>query len=82
MVGCRVDLAPGHEHMTLDVGDGTPIAWIGGGVAPLAVPAIFRLHGPEALLVHAGLAPLRYLDQESASSPASALESPVVCASW
>ncbi len=59
VVGCRVELGPPVETIALDLQDGSGVGWIGPGAAPLAVAAVCRLHGPEALLLHAGLAPLR-----------------------
>jgi len=60
MVGCRVDLGPGHERVGLDPRDGCgPLIWSGSGVAPLAVAAIYHLHGPRALIDHPGLSALR-----------------------
>lgn len=59
VVGCRVGLDPGVETVALDLQDGSGVVWIGPGVAPLAVAAVCRLHGREALVLHAGLAPLR-----------------------
>lgn len=60
--GCLVDLTPGRESVSLDVNvDQTAVrvAWYGPGVAPLAVAAVYHLHGVHALLDHPGLAPLR-----------------------
>lgn len=61
-IGCLVDLTPGREYVHLDIyKDKTTakIDWTGPGVAPLAVAAIYHLHGLQALLDHPGLAPLR-----------------------
>ena len=59
MVGLRVSLAPGVEQLAVDI-DGQPaLVWAGPGIAPMAVAAVFHLHGPAALLDHPGLAPLR-----------------------
>jgi hypothetical protein len=58
-IGCRVELRPGSEFVTIDAWDGFQLSWVGPAVAPLAVAAIFRLYGPAALLDHPGLAPLR-----------------------
>ena len=59
MMGCRVDLATGAEHVTLDVEDGSRLDWTGPGTAPVAVAAVYRLHGPSALIDHLGLTVLR-----------------------
>ena len=59
VVGCRVELGPPVETVALDLHDGSGVGWIGPGAAPLGVAAVWRLHGPEALIHHTGLAPLR-----------------------
>lgn len=58
-VGCRVELGYPAETVALDLQDGPGVVWIGPGTAPLAVAAVCRLHGPEALVLHVGLAHLR-----------------------
>jgi hypothetical protein len=61
-VGCLTDLTPGHEYVHLDCRkENYPprIDWYGPGVAPLAVAAVYHLHGLQALLDHPGLAALR-----------------------
>ena len=57
--GCRVDLSLQAEHVALDVGDSFRLDWTGPGVAPLAVTAVYRLHGRQALLDHPGLSSIR-----------------------
>lgn len=60
MLGCRVDLRPGTERISLDPrGASGPLVWSGPGVAPLAVATVYHLHGPQALVDHPGLLPLR-----------------------
>ncbi|MGH9075122.1 MAG: hypothetical protein ACRDZQ_13545 [Acidimicrobiales bacterium] len=59
MVGCRVDLTQGSERVVLDQDGQPPLTWTGPGIAPLAVAAVYRLHGAPALLDHPGLASLR-----------------------
>ena len=59
MVGCRADLTPGREIVALDLDCQAPLVWAGPGVAPLAVAAVYHLHGPLAMIEHPGLAPLR-----------------------
>jgi len=59
ILGCQVQLTAGKEHVQLDPNGEAPVAWWGPGVAPLAVAAIYHLHGPTALLEHPGLAVLR-----------------------
>jgi hypothetical protein len=59
IVGCRIDLALGQERVSLDMQDGSPLSWAGPATAPMAVTAVYHLHGPYALLDHPGLAPLR-----------------------
>ncbi len=58
ITGCRVDLAPGRENVSLDTRDGVVTRWEGPGVAPLAVVAVARLYGARGLLDHPGLMPL------------------------
>jgi len=59
IIGCRIELAPQREWVTVDAAGSGPVTWIGPGVAPLAVAAVYRLHGPAALLEHPALACLR-----------------------
>jgi hypothetical protein len=59
VVGCQIDLIPGHEVVSLDTWNGALTQWKGPGVAPLAVTAVARLYGPSSLLDHPGLACLR-----------------------
>ena len=59
MVGLRVTLAPGREQLAVDIDGQPPLVWAGPGIAPMAVVAVFHLHGPAALLDHPGLASLR-----------------------
>ena len=59
ILGCQVQLTSGKEHVQLDPNGEAPVMWWGPGVAPLAVAAIYHLHGPAALLEHPGLAVLR-----------------------
>lgn len=58
-VGCRMDLTPGAEFLTLDLPDGSSLSWTGPGVAPMAVAAIGRLLGLTALVDHPALEMLR-----------------------
>jgi hypothetical protein len=59
MVGCRLDLTPGREIVPLDLDCQSPLVWTGPGVAPLAVAAVYWLHGPLAMIEHPGLALVR-----------------------
>lgn len=59
MVALRVSVAPGSEQLAVDIDGTPPLVWAGPGIAPMAVSAVFHLHGPAALLDHPGLAPLR-----------------------
>jgi hypothetical protein len=59
VVGVKVDLSPGAEYVQIDLASNGSIAWTGAGVAPLAVAAVFHLHGPTALIDHPGLTFLR-----------------------
>jgi len=52
-------LTPGREAVALDFEAQTPLVWTGPGVAPLAVAAVYRLHGARAILEHPGLVSLR-----------------------
>ena len=64
MRGCRVDLAKSYESVILDPNDGSRLDWSGSGVAPLAVAAVYRLHGQQALVDHPGLKAIRLGDYE------------------
>jgi hypothetical protein len=57
--GCRLDLAEAGESLALDVDGKSPLIWKGAGVAPMAVAAVYRLHGLQGLLDHPGLSVLR-----------------------
>jgi hypothetical protein len=57
--GCRFDLTEAREWLTLDVDGEPPVTWAGAGLAPMAVAAVYRLHGPQGLLDHPGLTSLR-----------------------
>lgn len=57
--GCRLDLSESQEFVALDLDDGCRLDWTGPGVAPLAVAAVYRLHGHRALVDHLGLAAIR-----------------------
>lgn len=59
MIGVQIDLRPGQERVCLDIDGSKPVYFCGPAVAPLAVAAVYRLHGPMALVEHPGLAPLR-----------------------
>jgi hypothetical protein len=59
IMGCQIDLTPGDEVVSVDTSDGALTQWLGPGVAPLAVVAVARLYGPQSLLDHPGLTPLR-----------------------
>ena len=67
IVGCRVDLAPGREWLQLDLHGAEPVVWKGPGIAPLAVVAVWHLHGPQAMIEHPGLAVLRQVPDDAAS---------------
>ena len=67
MRGCRLDLGTSRELVALDSQDGSRVAWTGPGVAPLAVAAVYRLHGQEALVDHPGLAAIRRSDRAAPS---------------
>jgi hypothetical protein len=69
MVGCRVDLTPGAEHVSIDIDKTTPISWTGPGVGPLAVAAVYHLHGSQALIDHPGLDALRVPRPTDGTSP-------------
>jgi hypothetical protein len=72
VVGVKVDLTPGAEYVQIDLASHGSIAWTGAGVAPLAVAAVFHLHGAVALIEHPGLTVLR------ASTPRSAARGKLV----
>jgi hypothetical protein len=57
--GCRLDVDEGQEFLSLDLNGEPPLTWSGAGVAPMAVAAVYRLHGPRALVDHPGLTSLR-----------------------
>ena len=57
--GCRVDLCTVPEFVALDLDDCSRLDWTGPAVAPLAVAAVYRLHGDQALVDHPGLAEIR-----------------------
>lgn len=61
--GCRVDLSASAEIVTLDLDGGSRLDWTGPGVAPLAVAAVYRLHGRKALVDHPGLNAIRLADR-------------------
>ena len=74
IVGVKVDLAPGNEFAQLDLPlPSHAVRWYGPGVAPLAVAAVFHLHGPAALLDHPGLVALRVPHPEEGRRPAGLL---------
>lgn len=60
--GCRVDLALSQELVTLDLDNGSSLDWVGAAVAPLAVAAVYTLHGQQALVDHPGLSAIRQRD--------------------
>jgi hypothetical protein len=62
MQGCRVDLSPSAEFVSLDGYERSRLDWIGPGVAPFAVAVVYRLHGRQALLQHPGLSTIRLRD--------------------
>jgi hypothetical protein len=68
IVGCRVDLTPGAEVVSIDLPDGSITHWTGPGVAPLAIIAIARLYGPSSLLDHPGLTDLRVVEHAPADA--------------
>ena len=57
LVGLEIDLE--HERVVLDYGDGRPRHLSGLGAARVAVMAVARVYGLDALLTHPGLAPVR-----------------------
>lgn len=53
VVGVQVDLAADGEYVRLDPPlPGRPVRWYGPGVVPLAIAAVYHLHGPAAVLDH------------------------------
>lgn len=74
VVGVQTDLTPGGEYVQLDLPlPSEPVRWYGPGVAPLAVAAVFQLHGAGALLDHPGLAALRVPRSDESRSTAGSL---------
>lgn len=65
LVGFEPDLERG--HVVLDFGDGHPRLLSGPAVALVAVAGVARLYGPEALLAHPALEPLRHLQDPVAA---------------
>jgi hypothetical protein len=59
VIGVQVDLTHGCERVCLDIDGAKPVYLAGPGVGPLAVAAVYRLHGTLAVIEHPGLAPLR-----------------------
>lgn len=59
VIGVQVDLTLGRERICLDIDESKPVYFDGPGIAPLAVAAVYKLHGPKAVIDHPGLAPLR-----------------------
>jgi hypothetical protein len=55
--GCRVNLI--EERISLDIDGQPPMTWTGPAIAPIAVAAVYRLHGTRGLLEHPGLISLR-----------------------
>ena len=49
---CRVDLTPGREWLQRDLDGTAPGVWRGPGITPLAVVAVWHLHGPQAMIEH------------------------------
>ena len=64
LVGFEADLVAG--HVVLDYGDGRPRLFSGPEAAVLAVAGVAALYGPEALVSHPALEPIR----STAASPA------------
>ncbi len=50
---------PPKGYVAFDMDDGVQAVWSGPGISPVAVAAVFRLFGYEALLNHAGLTAIR-----------------------
>jgi hypothetical protein len=67
LVGFEADLEKG--HVVLDFGDGRPRLLSGPAVALVAVAGVGRLYGPEALIAHPALAPLRNSQDSVAAEP-------------
>lgn len=67
LVGFEADLD--RDHVVLDFGDGRPRLLSGPAVALVAVVGVSRLYGPEALLAHPALAPLRHSQDSLAPEP-------------
>lgn len=67
LVGFESDLERG--HVVLDFGDGRPRLLSGPAVALVAVAGVARLYGPEALLAHPALEPLRHSHDPVAAEP-------------
>jgi hypothetical protein len=59
VIGVQVDLTHGRERVCLDIDGAKPVYLAGPGVGPLAVAAVYRLHGQLAVIEHPGLASLR-----------------------
>jgi hypothetical protein len=57
--GCRVNLKMSEEYLSLDVDGLPPMTWRGPAIAPMAVAAVYRLHGIHGLIEHPGLISLR-----------------------
>ena len=57
--GLPLDAAGRAGYVQIDLATNGSIAWTGAGVAPLAVAAVFHLHGTAALIDHPGLTFLR-----------------------
>lgn len=57
LVGFEADLVAG--HVVLDYGDGRPRLFSGPEAAVLAVAGVAMLYGPEALVCHPALGPIR-----------------------
>jgi hypothetical protein len=76
-VGVQVDLTAGGEYVQLDLPlPAHPVRWYGPGVAPLAVAAVYHLHGPTALVDHPGLTVLRPPIESTGTGPFLELEPP------
>ena len=70
VVGCRLDLSAWPEFVILDLQPGSRLDWTGPGVAPLAVSAVYRLHGQQSLLDHPGLVSIRLPGCRATTQPA------------
>jgi hypothetical protein len=73
VAGCRVDVTPGREVVSLDLRNGVPLTWTGPGVGPMGVAAVYHLHGSQALLDHPGLTPLRVAPPDMSLRPLAEL---------